>query len=72
MPQKHFSKGMSHSARSAHKERAEPPEDRPLTREEYHSARLAEEAATREGIKRLRANWEVHQAQVKMAEVKRS
>jgi len=69
---KHFSKGMSHSARAANdNKQVSPPEERPLTRKEYEAARRAEEAANRQKILDLRKGWEEHQLQVRMAEIRK-
>lgn len=63
---KNLSRGMSHATRAARKPIpfVEPP---PLTVEQFTAIRLAEEAASREEIRKLRVGWAEHDAKVRAA-----
>jgi len=63
------SRGMPQASRAARKEAPEM-EPQPLTKQEWEANRMREEQETRDYLKKLRDNWESHQAAVRMAEAK--
>ncbi len=70
---KGLSRSMGHAARAVTKERASEPraESPPLTVEEWHTLRMAQEAKSREEIKRLRDEYAAHEAEVRGLEIKK-